>query len=390
MALSLKLSVPQRLMCNALVAVQSEAGIDAISHWWQQLGEDKAFALAQVNHVTPILAHALKDALGFNNVPTHWGKVHQEIYCRISAYLAELDRVAALLFDEGIALVALKNCGIARGIYPCPGCCPMGDLDVLVEKRYFLQAHQILVDDGYRFEFRNPFQKGEFEEAEKKGATEYWKFLSNGERLWLELQWRSVAGRWILPYQEPTAEDLMARSVPIPGTTVRLLAPEDNLLQVALHTAKHSYVRAPGFRLHLDVDRIVKGQEIDWDLFIQRVLQLGVKTPVFFSLVIPKILFDTPIPDNVLERLKVPQWKAKTIARWLGSAGLFNPDERKFGRISYILFNALLYDDFQGLMRSILPDWPWMSKRYGIESKKHLPILYLKRLKDLTFRRLKI
>ena len=47
----------------------------------------------------------------------------------------------------------------------------------------------------------------------------------------------------------------------------QILSPEDNLLQVALHTAKHSYVRAPGFRLHSDVDRIVCFQEINWNIF---------------------------------------------------------------------------------------------------------------------------
>jgi len=57
----------------------------------------------------------------------------------------------------------------------------------------------------------------------------------------------AVAGRWIRPDQEPGAEELLARSISIPGSAARLLAPEDNLLQIALHTAKHSYVRAPGF-----------------------------------------------------------------------------------------------------------------------------------------------
>ena len=83
--------------------------------------------------------------------------------------------------------------------------------------------------------------------------------------------------------QEPQAEELLARSVPIPGSAARLLAPEDNLLQVALHTAKHSYVRAPGFRLHTDVDRIVRRQPLNWEVFLTRVMSLEVKTPVYFS-----------------------------------------------------------------------------------------------------------
>jgi hypothetical protein len=180
----------------------------------------------------------------------------------------------------------------------------------------------------------------------------------------------------------------MIRSVSISGSDVRMLSPEDNLLQVALHTAKHTYVRAPGFRLHLDVVRIVKGQTIDWDVFVKRVLDLQVKTPVFFSLAIPKIFFNTPIPDEVLERLKPSQWKVKIIVKWLQKVSLFNPDEKKFGRIGYIIFTALLYDDLKGLWRSVFPDRNWMRARYGAGEGRSLFGLHCKRLIDLVFKRI--
>ena len=213
--------------------------------------------------------------------------------------------------------------------------------------------------------------------------------LSNGEKLWLELQWRPVAGRWIRPDQEPSAEELMSRSVPISGTAVRILSPEDNLLQVALHTAKHTYIRAPGFRLHLDVDRIVKHQKINWNIFIRNVLRLQVKTPVYFSLIIPSKILGTPIPENVLKELEPPKWKVRSISHWLTSAGLFNPDERKFSRTGYLIFNALLYDNWSGLLKGIFPERSWMVERYEIEVQEHILPFYIRRLVDLTFKRLK-
>lgn len=383
----LELSEPQLLLCNALADGQSEACAAVTCQLWQELGDEQTFALAQANDVAPILAHALTGILGPDKVPAHWRQAHEESYNRISSYLTELDRIATRLNDEDISLVALKNGGIARGIYPCPGCCPMGDLDVLVEKRHFRQAHQILLDDGYRFEFRSPLEQAELNAAEKGGGAEYWKILPDGEKLWFELQWRPVAGRWIRPDQEPSGEELIARSVSIPGTAVRLLAPEDNLLQVALHTAKHSYVRAPGFRLHLDVERIVRYQPIKWDLFVSRVLALEVKTPVYFSLVIPKALFDTPIRDEVLYRLRPPAWKEQLISGWLERVGLFNPDERKFSNLGFILFTALLSDDPRGLWRAMFPDSTWMRQRYGFQSDLLLPFYHARRLADLAFRR---
>ena len=381
------LSTSETLLCDVLVDLEPEARKKAVRRFIEELGDEKVFSLAQINDVSSVVAHALMDAYGVENVPAHWIKMHEDNSKRISEYLTELDRVAERLAEDDIKLVVLKNGGIACGVYSCRGCCPMGDLDTLVEKRHFRNTHKILLDEGYHFEFRSSLEEAKLEAAEKGGGAEYWKILPEGEKLWFELQWRPVAGRWIRPDQEPDASELMSRSVSISGTDVRILSPEDNLLQVALHTAKHTYVRAPGFRLHLDVVRIVKGQTIDWNIFVKRVLDLQVKTPVFFSLLIPKILFKTPIPDEVIECLKPSQWKVNVITRWLQKVSLFNPDEKKFSRIGYIIFTALLYDDLKGLWRSIFPGREWIMDRYSGKENRSLVGLYLKRLIDLTFRR---
>ena len=165
---------------------------------------------------------------------------------------------------------------------------------------------------------------------------------------------------------------------------MRLLAPEDNLLQIALHTAKHSYVRAPGFRLHTDVDRIVRRQVLNWDLFLARVLSLGVKTPVFFSLAIPRSLFGVPIPDKVLSQLQPHPWKLALITGWLHRLlGLFNPDEPKFGLAGFVLFTALLYDDLKGLWRGLFPGKDWMRAHYRFQRSWLLPYYYGRRLRRI-------
>jgi len=381
------LTEPQRLLCRAIADEPVAVRGVAARRLGEKLGDQAAFALAQANQVAPLLAHVLMETGSFE-VPAPWRQAHEESLTRISLYLGELDRLAAGLAAAGIPVVALKNGGIARGIFPCPGCCPMGDLDVLVSIRHFRRAHKILLAQGYKFEFRSPLEKPSLEAAEQGGGAEYWKILTGEEKLWLELQWRPVAGRWIRPDQEPKAEELLARSISIPRSAVRLLAPEDNLLQVALHTAKHSYVRAPGFRLHLDVDRIVRRQPLNWEVFLTQVISLEVKTPVYFSLAIPRFLFGTPIPDEVLAKLEPPPWKLALITGWLQRVGLFNPDAPKFGRAGYVLFTALLYDDLKGLFRGLFPGKTWMRAHYRIQSGWRLPYYYGRRLVDLAIRRI--
>jgi hypothetical protein len=382
----LALTEPQWLLCRAIADEPLAVRMASAGQLWEQLGDRAALALARENQVESLLAHALMEVLG-SEIPAAWRQAHEATFQRLCLYLGELERLAARLAEDGIPLVALKNGGIARGIFPCPGCCPMGDLDVLVEKRHFRRAHELLLDEGYNFEFRSPWEKASLEAAESGGGAEYWKVLSGGEKLWLELQWRPVAGRWIRSDQEPKAEELLDRSIPIPGSAVRLLAPEDNLLQIALHTAKHSYVRAPGFRLHTDVDRVVRRQPLNWALFLARVRALEVKTPVYFSLAIPRFLFRTPIPGEVLAQLQPPAWKLALISNWLHRVGLFNPGAPKFGRAGFVLFTALLYDDLQGLWRGLFPAKAWMRAHYRFHRSWLLPYYYGRRLVDLALRR---
>ena len=349
--------------------------------------ESAVLDVALVNEVASTLAHRLADAGGWESVGDAWRSAHDETSQRTGSYMAELDEVAALLAGHGIPVVALKNAGIARGIHTCPGCSPMGDVDVLVRETDFRAAHHAILSAGYEFQFRSPLEQEELEAAARSGGGEYVKVLGNGEKLWLEVQWRPVAGRWIRPDQEPDANMLIEQSVPIPRSHVRLLAPEDNLLQVALHTAKHSYVRAPGFRLHLDVDRIVRGTAVDWDVFVERVHRFKVRTPVYFSLALPRAMFGSPIPSEVLDAIHPGAVKARVLGNWIQRAGLFGPNERKFGNAGFLLFNALLYDDMRGRLRAVFPEAEWMRQRYEIRHRYLLPLYHLRRLADLGLRR---
>jgi hypothetical protein len=266
----------------------------------------------------------------------------------------------------------------------------MGDLDLLVGTKEFRQAHKIILNDlGFRFKFRSEFEEEDLEEAFRGGGTEYYKII-DGLKVWLELQWRPIAGRWIQPHNEPNGDELMSNSIKVEGSAVRVLSPEDNLLQVALHTAKHSYVRAPGFRLHSDVDRVVRFQEINWKKFEDKVIDLGLKTAVYFSLNFSKKLLDTPIPDNVLVKLKPVWYRESIIKHYIKKAGIYNQNKKKFTRLGYILFNLSLYDSIGENIKAIFPPYDSLKIKYPIKSKWALPYFYVLRIKDLLFKRAKL
>ena len=266
----------------------------------------------------------------------------------------------------------------------------MGDFDVLVCKKDFERAHDIVVSQGFELDFRaeETIEEKGVKAGLLSGGTEYKKDLGD-DTLWLELQWRSIAGRWIAPEVEPKAEDLFASSMAVAGTKIRLQSPVDNLIQVALHTAKHSYVRAPGIRLHTDVDRIVRAYpDLDWEAFVERVCAMHVKTAVYFSLKIPADLFDTPIPQSVLDRLRPMAPQAHFIYNAIARAGLFHPLRHKFSRVSYLAFTAMLFDTPVACLHSAFPSPCYMREHLGV-SNVGLPLAYAKRFANLIFRRVK-
>ncbi len=368
-------------MCAALVH-RDVTDRELVRDLYLQLGDDALFALCERNGITSIAAAALTRSL--EDKPARWRHSHTGVKRRVSSYMEQLDLVAGIFAENDIPLIALKNSGIARGIYPFYGECPMGDIDVLVARTDFRKAHSLLIDLGFEFKFRSPLESEDLDKAEQGGGAEY-RISSGEENSWFELQWRPVAGRWIRPDQEPDAGELLGRSVAIEGTQARMLSPEDNLLQVALHTAKHSFVRSPGFRLHTDVDRIVRETEIDWHVFLDRVATLEVKTAVYFSLALAHDLLGTPVPQEALTGLRPGQLKVALVTRWLEKVGLFEPESKKWSRIGYVLFVVLLYDDISGLVRSVFPDRAWMQQRYG--EKGNLPYLYVRRILDLLLNR---
>lgn len=376
----------EQLFCAALsgdAAMKS----DNLIMKYHEVGDEAAWEFAQREKCESIVAAALISSLGSGEVKQRWIDAKRDVEKRITLYLEQLDRVAEAMAKNDIPLVALKNSGIARGIYRDLAGCPMGDIDVLVRPDDFRIAHETMLSLGYVLGDRSPFNHENIDSAIRHGGTEYSWTLPDGSTLWFELQWRPVAGRWIQPDQEPPAEELMERSIPIEGSAARLLSPEDNLLQVCLHTAKHSYVRAPGFRLHTDVDRITRAYDIDWNTFCERVEQMSVRTPVYLSLFIPAILFNAPVPANVLNRLNHAPFKHRILQKWLHKVGLFGPHDRKWSKPGYIIFNMMLYDGMKDVWRAIFPDRAWMMEHYGAHNRATLPILHMVRIFGLIFRR---
>ncbi len=343
----------------------------------------KLLALCVTHELEGIVAsHILED--GLMELPQDWLTAYTEQKTRQTYLKEKAEEVCRVMRENGIPMVILKNGGIMVDMVEDPAACPMEDIDSLVCKKDFKAAHELLKQMGFTFKFRSEFEKEELGSAYRDGSTEYYFMSPDGEKRWFELSWRPVAGRWIRQDLEPDTDELMQRSQFAPNSDVRVLSPEDNLLQVCIHTAKHSYVRAPGLRLHLDVERILAYREIDWKVFLARVKKTHVCNSVFYSLWIPSVLFGSPVPEWVLKELMPSKHKHRTICEALGRAGLLEPQKKKFSKVEFLRFQTALYDSLGDMLKVLYPGADWMKERYGYSNALLIPAYILIRLLDLV------
>lgn len=329
-----------------------------------------------------VASHIMENAIA--ELPDYWREAYLEEREHLTFLRDKAAEICEKMDKNGIRMVVLKNGGIMSDMVEDAAACPMEDIDSLVKKSDFKKAHEILLESGLTFKFRSEFEFEELERAFRDGSTEYCVTTPAGKEMWFELAWRAVAGRWIRLDLEPDSDALIDASYLATGTKVGILSPEDNLLQVCVHTAKHSYVRAPGLRLHLDVERIVAHKEIDWDRFLEKVSASHVKTSTYFSLYLAKMLFDTPIPDEVLSALCPSRGKEKRLLSLISGAGLLHPKAPKFSKLGFLRFQTSLYDKAGDIFFVIWPKGGRIREIYGYKNPIKTPYYVLVRALDLV------
>lgn len=367
-----------RLMID--MAKESKDSPKSISERYKKLDNQKLFEICKEHDLVGVAGYyAKKLSLELCEA---WEQEYEKQKNRLQFLKEKSAEICKIMDDNGIKMVILKNGGIMHDIMTdSPVLNPMEDIDSLVKKGDFYRAHDLLTRTGFTFKFRSEFEKEILDEAFRDGSTEYYINTPDGETMWFELAWRSVSGRWIRPDLEPDTDEFIERSHCTKGTHVHVLSPEDNLLQVCIHTAKHSYCRAPGLRLNMDVDRIVTHTNIDWERFLQAVRKTHVKKSVFLSLYIPHKLFGTRIPDYVLNQLEPKDINA--LLTKLAKAELIHPHQRKFSKAEFLFFQTSLYDSKKDMISALYPGKEWMKERYDCKNGFSIALFTFWRLLDL-------
>lgn len=304
------LQTPYEEMVIACLKDSEKADYDAIVSQYVHCNERKLFEFANQHEVATIIAMRLRH-LGKSS--PLWNGPTDDWKYRLTQRFEKLDALVSCLEASNIRVMALKNAAIARAIYPVWEECPMGNFDLLVLPEDLERTGVIFADNGMTH----------VEHTKKSFSQEYHAELSDDE-LWIKLQTR--------PFTDPTGTTDMSafvrrmfdRSLSVDGTPLRIPSPEDHLLLICMSILRRRYVCVPGIRMYTEIDRVIRRSPFfTWNKFIEQARFVG--TAIYFALYIPKMLLDTPIPENVFDAFRPTKTAFTRFMRVIRQTGLFYP-----------------------------------------------------------------
>jgi hypothetical protein len=262
----------------------------------REINWDYLFATAQAHGVLPLLhKHLIGTA-----VPTHFlSRLKRQSVANsqnVLHLIAKQLRVYKLFKQNGIPVALFKGPLLAQMAYGEISLRQAGDIDVLINRRDFKHARTLLESLGYEMSPRlTPAQLASHlsNHCELQFMCDEWFTV-------VDLHWDLAPRSFVFNLH---ADEVMSRlqSVSLAGTTVETFSPEDLVLYLSMHGAKHLWRRLEWIASLAESLRAIP--ELNWGLLVQRgerahatrMLALGLRLVEKFS--------DVSIPPHVLSQV---------------------------------------------------------------------------------------
>ena len=311
-----------------LVSIDSVARLRAgAEHFDRDLDQAYLAELAYREDLAPLAYRTLSQA----NAGTVQGPTLQRLEymygltCRRNAlaYL-QLAQVLQGLDAEGIDPLVLKGAALATQVYDDPGLRPFADLDILVRNRDLQPAHQVLVDLGYRFNYKGQAIAAPSEaDLRYRSARQY--FHQDPNYLSIDLYWQ--LGRY--PYLvETDYQGLWDRAsrVELGGVPALVPSPEDEILHLALDFTLGVWYGRPELKPLRDIAEIAAKREVNWDTLGSRVRRSALDSSLYYSCRLSRELLGADIPSSLFGAIHSEagwcrNWVVKRLAKRIFGSG---------------------------------------------------------------------
>lgn len=257
-----------------------------------------ALRLAEHHRVLPALHTAVN---GHDDVPA---SIASAIRSRVEKnalkalrFSAELARIARAFAALGLDALAYKGPVLGQFLYRDPSMRQFGDLDFLVRPADVARAKEALRALGYELQLQLSRRQ---ENAYLRSGYEY-VFALAGQRNLLELQWRIVPRFYAIEFD---LEAMFERSVEVTteGSRVRSLGPDDLMLALCVHAAKHGWAQLGMLR---DIATLADSK-LDWKWILKEARRLGIARILTISNLLASSLLGCSIPDAIVSAEEIP------------------------------------------------------------------------------------
>jgi hypothetical protein len=194
----------------------------------------------------------------------------------------ELLRVLERLESRGIEPLAYKGPVLAELLYGDVAQRQFSDLDVLVQRADVPRVTRVLQELGYE----RGIQLSERQERAYLASGYEYTFDRGEQRNLLEIQWQVLPRFYAVDFDMGGIFQ-RAVSLKLAGRSVRTLCPEDLLVVLCVHAAKHAWMRLSWL---CDIAELARFQEIDWDTVRHQAGRLGVECIVATTFALTDLL----------------------------------------------------------------------------------------------------
>ena len=323
------------------------------------LDDEEIFEAARKNKVTHAVGDGLERALGAS-LSERWTAALAENGARVEALLDAVEALTSGLSELGIPSAAVESAGVMLGSDLSTRALGSGDLDLLLPESDWERALELAAKLG--------LERGDREGQMTTRRAKLRAGDEQGRELWIEACAHPFERTWVPLRVNDRAALWLERAVPSrKRPSICVLEPHDALAFVALHTSLHSFVRSPGLRLHMDVDRIARDNPMDWRRAVEEIQLLGTSTRSFVSLMMARGVLQTPIPDSALEVIAPPTARWEKLRELLESEGVLVGSTPKLGRAQTLRLDLLLEDGGPAswLANVALPERAWLERHYA-------------------------
>jgi putative nucleotidyltransferase-like protein len=317
------------LACCALDGGSAAAG-DLLARLEGVLDWPQLLSLAEHHNVLPLVHQALRGYSAIVPLAVNEQLRSQyELNARKNLkFTAELFRVLDCLETNAIPAIPFKGPLLAELVYGDLSLRAFSDLDVLVRPNDVLRAETALQTLDYTLSSQLP---GAMKRAYLASGYEFTLDGPAGANL-LEIQWNILPKFYAVDFN---GGEFFERSVvtTLAGRRVRSLSPEDLLLVLCVHAAKHAWIRLCWLR---DVAGVMQSQTLDWEWIDQRSRELGIQRMVAVSLRLANQLLGTKVPAFALAMTSTDRavaCAAEQVVSQLAAAGEYSSESLRYFRL---------------------------------------------------------